>query len=83
MSVNQRNARPCTPSPHPYHRYMDGPTLDALKRIMERAQPRKSDPAQVRSDWQLVAGWMEEAEHDLRDFETLDTDRRPPLREVR
>jgi hypothetical protein len=63
---------------------MDTPTLDALKRIMERARPRKSDPAQVRSDWHLVIGWMDEAAHDLDGLETLGTDDpRRTLRDVR
>jgi hypothetical protein len=60
---------------------MDRPTFDALKKIMERAHPRKSDPVQVRSDWQLVMGWMDEAEHDLHDLDTLGTD--DPRRELR
>lgn len=60
---------------------MDRPTFDALKRIMERAHPRKSDPKQVRNDWLQVMAWMDEAAHDLDDVGTLSTD--DPRRELR
>ena len=83
-SVGERIPLPCTQAPHTYHKRMDRPTFDALKRIMERAHPRKSDPEQVRNDWLQVSAWMDEAEHDLHDLDTLGTDElRRTLREIR
>jgi hypothetical protein len=62
---------------------MDRPTFEALKRIMERIGLVTGAPQDLRDDWLLVAAWMQEAEREIDDLETLGTDARPTLREVR
>jgi hypothetical protein len=53
---------------------MNRATFDALKRILERARPREFDPKHIRNDWLQVVNWLQEAEEELDDVESLGTD---------
>ena len=54
-----------------------------LKRLMEHVGLRTSGSEFLREDWLRVGAWMQEAAEELDDLETLGTDQRPTLREVR
>jgi hypothetical protein len=46
-------------------------------------RPHLTDAKGRTDDWLEVSAWMQETEKDINDLETLGTERRPPLREVR